>query len=79
MYALFCNFGIVLVALRGVGRLLGAGSGFVRTLIFFISQAVEARRTALHNRLVASYHKAKRERADFARELEVAKGKVFFL
>ena len=33
----------------------------------------------MHNRLMASYHKAKRERADFARELEVAKGKVFFL
>ena len=46
---------------------------------FHFSQAVEGRRTALHNRLVASYHKAKRERADFARELEVAKGKLFFL
>ena len=33
----------------------------------------------MHNRLVASYHKAKKERADFAHELEVAKGKASFL
>ncbi|KAK1620860.1 hypothetical protein QYE76_026377 [Lolium multiflorum] len=39
-------------------------------LLFY---AVTDRRTALHNRLVASYHKAKKEGADFARELEVAK------
>ena len=36
MCAIFCNFGIVLVALRGVGRLLGAGPGFVQTLIFVL-------------------------------------------
>ncbi|KAK1670418.1 hypothetical protein QYE76_058577 [Lolium multiflorum] len=36
-------------------------------------KAVSDKRTALHNQLVASYHKAKRERADFARELEAAK------
>ena len=34
MCAIFCNFGIVLVALRGMGRLLGAGPGFAQTLIF---------------------------------------------
>ncbi|KAK1684560.1 hypothetical protein QYE76_045408 [Lolium multiflorum] len=40
------------------------------------SKAVEDKRTALYNRLVASYHKAKIERADMARELEAAKGKA---
>jgi hypothetical protein len=35
-------------------------------------QSVTDRRTDLYNRLVASYHKAKAERADMARELEVA-------
>ncbi|KAK1695972.1 hypothetical protein QYE76_012669 [Lolium multiflorum] len=34
---------------------------------------VKDRRTPLYNRLVASYHKAKVERADMARELEAAK------
>nr|XP_051221762.1 uncharacterized protein LOC127340017 [Lolium perenne] len=36
-------------------------------------KTVSERRTALYNRLVASYHKAKIERADLARELEAAK------
>ncbi|KAK1681822.1 hypothetical protein QYE76_042670 [Lolium multiflorum] len=36
-------------------------------------KTVEDRRTALYNRLVASYHKAKIERGDMARELEAAK------
>ncbi|KAK1663371.1 hypothetical protein QYE76_051530 [Lolium multiflorum] len=39
------------------------------------SKAVEDKRTALYNRLVASYHKAKIERADMAHKLEAAKGK----
>ncbi|KAK1647614.1 hypothetical protein QYE76_065419 [Lolium multiflorum] len=34
---------------------------------------VSDRRTALYNRLVAGYHKAKIERAEMARELEAAK------
>nr|XP_051190426.1 uncharacterized protein LOC127303762 [Lolium perenne] len=36
-------------------------------------KTVSERRTALYNRLVASYHKAKIERSDMARELEAAK------
>ncbi|KAK1660637.1 hypothetical protein QYE76_048796 [Lolium multiflorum] len=36
-------------------------------------KTVTDKRTALYNRLVASYHKAKTERGDMARELEVAK------
>ncbi|KAK1664974.1 hypothetical protein QYE76_053133 [Lolium multiflorum] len=36
-------------------------------------KTVSDRRTALYNRLVAGYHKAKIERADMARELEAAK------
>nr|XP_051191085.1 uncharacterized protein LOC127304436 [Lolium perenne] len=37
-----------------------------------VNKSVVYKRTELYNRLVASYHKAKVERADMARELEVA-------
>ncbi|KAK1599891.1 hypothetical protein QYE76_018726 [Lolium multiflorum] len=40
---------------------------------FSIILAFDDKRTALYNRLVASYHKAKIERAEMARELEDAK------
>ncbi|KAK1619420.1 hypothetical protein QYE76_024937 [Lolium multiflorum] len=39
-------------------------------------KAVDERRTALYNKVVTSYHKAKLERATLARELEAAKGKL---
>nr|XP_051190708.1 uncharacterized protein LOC127304037 [Lolium perenne] len=39
----------------------------------YLEPTVKERRTTLYNRLVASYHKAKVERADMARELEAAK------
>jgi hypothetical protein len=41
-------------------------------------QTVTDKRADLYNRLVASYHKAKTERGDMARELEVAKGEASF-
>ena len=37
------------------------------------------RRTTLYNRAVTHYHKAKLDRADLARELEIAKGKLLLL
>ncbi|KAK1625849.1 hypothetical protein QYE76_000164 [Lolium multiflorum] len=37
-----------------------------------VHKSVSDKRTTLYNRLVASYHKAKGERADMARELEAA-------
>jgi hypothetical protein len=43
-----------------------------------LSQSVTDKRTALYNKLVASYHKAKGDRADMARELEVAQGETSF-
>ena len=49
-------------------------SGF--DLLFFFSsfQTVSDRRTALYNKVVASYYKAKTERSALARELEIAQG-----
>jgi hypothetical protein len=46
------------------------------SLSSFLLQTIVDWRTALYNRLVASYHKAKIERADMARELEAAKGEA---
>jgi hypothetical protein len=43
-----------------------------------LPQSVTEKRIALYNRLVASYHKAKGDRADMGRELEVARGKALF-
>jgi hypothetical protein len=43
------------------------------TFVLFL-QTVTDKRTDLYNRLVASYHKAKTERAEMAHELEAAKG-----
>jgi hypothetical protein len=78
--SIFCNSSIVLVALQGAGRLLWIRPGFRSYTDFDLpSQLVIDRRTGLYNRLVASYHKAKVERADMARELEVAQGKAFSL
>ena len=37
------------------------------------------KRADLYNRLVASYHKAKTERAEMARELEAAQGMFLLL
>jgi hypothetical protein len=48
------------------------------TWFFFLFQAVSDKRTALYNKLVASYHKAKTERSSLARELEVAQGAFLF-
>jgi hypothetical protein len=53
-------------------------SGFRLTSDRFF-QVVAERRTVLYNQVVTSYHKAKIERAGLARELEAAKGKIFFL
>jgi hypothetical protein len=47
------------------------------TWFFFLFQAVSDKRTALYNKLVASYHKAKTERSS-ARQLEVAQGAPLF-
>ena len=46
---------------------------------FVFSQTVTEWRTVLYNQVVTRYHKAKIERAGLARELEAAKGRVFFL
>jgi hypothetical protein len=60
-----------------MGRLLRAGPGFALCLFLaFLLQTVADRRTALYNRLMASYHKAKIKRANMAHELEDAKGEA---
>ena len=68
---------IALVALRGTGRLSRSWPGFRFADLTLFFQSVNDKRADLYNKLVASYHKAKTERADLARELEAARG--FFL
>jgi hypothetical protein len=52
---------------------------FVHVLTFrLLPQSVTDKQTTLYNRHVASYHKAKGDRAEMARELEVARGKTPF-
>ena len=50
-------------------------------ILLFLSspfQSVSEKRTALYNKLVVSYHKAKTERSSLARQLEVAQGGSLF-
>ena len=42
-------------------------------------QSVTDKRAGLYNKLVASYHRAKTERAEMARELEAAQGMFLLL